>query len=286
MVAKEGIPSFLLDCRTNDNISEIEAEYGVKGFAVVVRLWQKIYAEKGYYCEWIERSPLLFLSNWFGGNSGVTISLINEIVKRCLNNGIFDVKMYEDYSILTSTRIQEQYFDAVKRRKEILVKKEYLLVSVDKIESIVYENINSVCRNSKNVCRNDTSKDKVSKDKVSKENNACVRVCVERFEFFWCCYPLDKNRYLSEQAYIGVVSDGIYTEDDLVESAKNYAEYCKITGTDKIYHADNFLKKCVFEDYLPGKYKKPVPKKTGNSFNGFKHQDYDLEQLEKKILSN
>lgn len=94
-MAKEGIPSFLLDCRTNDNISEIEAEYGVKGFAVVVRLWQKIYAEKGYYCEWVERSPLLFLSNWFGGNSGVTVSLINEIVKRCLNNGIFDAKMHE-----------------------------------------------------------------------------------------------------------------------------------------------------------------------------------------------
>ncbi len=165
-MAKEGIPSFLLDCRTNDNISEIEAEYGVKGFAVVVRLWQKIYAEKGYYCEWIERSPLLFLSNWFGGNSGVTVSLINEIVKRCLNNGIFDAKMHEDYSILTSARIQEQYFDAVKRRKEILVKKQYLLVSVDKIDGIAYENDVSVCKNRKNVCRNDTREGKVREGKV------------------------------------------------------------------------------------------------------------------------
>ena len=128
--------SFLLDCHTNDNISEIEAEFGVKGFAVVVRLWQKIYSEKGYYCEWIERSPLLFLSNWFGGNSGVTVSLIKDIVSRCLKNGIFDVKMYEEYSILTSARIQKQYFDVVKRREEILVKKEYLLVSVDKMKGL------------------------------------------------------------------------------------------------------------------------------------------------------
>lgn len=174
-VAKEGIPSFLLDCRTNDNISEIEAEYGVKGFAVVVRLWQKIYAEKGYYCEWIERSPLLFLSNWFGGNSGVTVSLINEIVKRCLNNGIFDAKMHEDYSILTSARIQMQYFDAAKRRKEILVKKQYLLVSVDKIEGIAYENDVSVCRNRKNVCRNDTREGKVREGKVNKINTGVPR---------------------------------------------------------------------------------------------------------------
>lgn len=285
-MAKEGIPSFLLDCRTNDNISEIEAEYGVKGFAVVVRLWQKIYAEKGYYCEWVKRSPLLFLSNWFGGNSGVTVSLINEIVKRCLNNGIFDARMHEDYSILTSTRIQEQYFDAVKRRKEILVKKEYLLVSVDKIEGAVYENDVSVCRKQKNVCRNDIREGKVSKGKVSKDNNARAKPCIERFEFFWCCYPLDKNRYMAEQAYVGVISDGIYTEDDLVECAKNYAEYCKITGANKIYHAGNFLGKCVFEDYLPGKYKKPVPKKTKNSFNNFPQREYDFDELEKRLLNS
>lgn len=164
-MAKEGIGSFLLDCHTNDNISEIEAEFGVKGFAVVVRLWQKIYCEKGYYCEWIARSPLLFLSNWFGGNSGVTISLITEIVERCLNNGIFNRQMHEKYSILTSERIQEQYFNVVKRREGIPVKKEYLLISVDKIKGIAYENTNSVCKNDENVCRNSTSKVKESKVK-------------------------------------------------------------------------------------------------------------------------
>lgn len=127
-----------------------------------------------------------------------------------------------------------------------------------------------------------------NRESYSRNENARARtkVPVERFEFFWCYYPLDKNRYLAEQAYISVVSDGIYTEDDLVESAKNYAEYCKITGTDKIYHADNFLKKCVFEDYLPGKYKKPTQQKPKNGFNSFEQQNYDIEHLEKDLLSN
>ena len=151
-MAKEGIDSFLLDCHTNDNISEIEAEFGVKGFAVIVRLWQKIYSEKGYYCEWIERSPLLFLSNWFGGNSGVTVNLINEIVNRCLENGIFSKQIYEKYSVLTSERIQKQYFDVVKRREAVPVIEEYLLVSVDKIKGNVYRNSISVNRNKENVC--------------------------------------------------------------------------------------------------------------------------------------
>lgn len=127
-----------------------------------------------------------------------------------------------------------------------------------------------------------------NRESYSRNENAGAhaKVCVERFDFFWRYYPLDKNRYLAEQAYIGVVSDGIYTGDDLVDSAKNYAEYCKITGTDKIYHADNFLKKCIFEDYLPEKYKKLTQQKPKNSFNSFEQQDYDMERLEKDLLSN
>lgn len=285
MAAMEGMNSFLLDCRTNDNISEIEAEYGVKGFAVVVRLWQKIYSEKGYYCEWIERSPLLFLSNWFGGNSGVTVSLITDIVSRCLKNGIFNAGMYESYSILTSARIQKQYFDVVKRRENILVKKEYLLVSVDKIKGIAYENEVSVCRNRKNVCRNSTSKVKESKVNKSKVKQ---RECVRRIEEFISSYPKGCNCYLTETAYSNLVMDGMETEDNLIQCAKNYAEACKIEGTPERYikNAENFLREFVFEKYLPGKYKKPTPQKTKNSFNNFPQREYDFDELEKRLLNS
>lgn len=175
-MAKEGIDSFLLDCHTNENISEIEALFGIKGFALIVRLWQKIYSEKGYYCEWLERSPLLFLSSWFGGNSGVELNFIKEVVEAALRIGIFDAGLYEKYSILTSEGIQKRYFDVVKRRTELTVISEYLLVSVDNFKGNVNRNSNSVCRNVKNACRNDTSKVKESKVKESKEKSIeCVR---------------------------------------------------------------------------------------------------------------
>lgn len=288
-MAKEGIPSFLLDCRTNDNISEIEAEYGVKGFAVVVRLWQKIYAEKGYYCEWIERSPLLFLSNWFGGNSGVTVSLINEIVDRCLKNGIFDAAMRENYSILTSARIQEQYFNAVKRREEILVQKEYLLVSVDNIKGVAYKNDVSVCRNQKNVCRNDTREVKIREGKGSKGKGK-QRECVQRMEEFISAYPKACNRYLTETAYCDLIMDDAETEDRLVQCAVNYAEACRVLETPERYikNAENFLKEFVFEKYLPGKYEKPIRKNNAapGSFNDFQQRDYDFNELEKMLLED
>lgn len=171
-MAKEGIESFLLDCHTNDNMAEIEAVYGIKGFAVIVRLWQKIYSEKGYYCEWIERSPLLFLAQWFGGNSGVDLNLIIDIVSKAVKIGIFDAGKLSQYSILTSEGIQKRYFDVVKRRTVVSVIDEYLLVSVDNLGGNVCRNSISVDRKAVSVNRNATSKGKVSKGKVSKEKES------------------------------------------------------------------------------------------------------------------
>lgn len=283
-MAKEGIPSFLLDCRTNDNISEIEAEYGVKGFAVVVRLWQKIYAEKGYYCEWIERSPLLFLSNWFGGNSGVTVSLINEIVNRCLKNGIFDAGMYENYSILTSARIQEQYFGAVKRREEILVQKEYLLISVGKIKGIAYKNDISVCGNQENVCRNDIREGKVSKG--NNINNMCKADAVAHFfDKVWELYPVKKGKgRVSDTQKAKLFKFGF---DEMSRSIERYKQYVDSVDYLQYQNGSTFFNS-GYVDYLDANYLDTVSqKKKGkhkNSFCQFKQNDYDFDEIEKMLL--
>ncbi len=90
---------------------------------------------------------------------------------------------------------------------------------------------------------------------------------------------------MAESEYCRVILDGVYSEDELVLSAGNYAEYCKITGADKIYYASNFLAKVVFEDYLPGKYRAPEPRKKKNGFTDFPQRKYDFEQLEKDFLN-
>lgn len=164
-MAKEGIDSFLLDCHTNENLSELEASFGIKGFAVIVRLWQKIYSEKGYYCEWIERSPLLFLANWFGGNSGVDLNLIKEVIATALRIGIFNQELYDKYSVLTSEGIQRRYFDVVKRRSELTIIEEYLLVSVDNLRGNVNKKSISADKKAVNVSKSETSKGKESKEK-------------------------------------------------------------------------------------------------------------------------
>lgn len=292
-MAKIGIDSFLLDCRTNDNISEIEAEFGVKGFAVVVRLWQKIYSEKGYYCEWIERSPLLFLSNWFGGGSGVTASLITNIVKRCLQNGIFDAGMYEKYSILTSARIQKQYFDVVKRREEILVKKEYLLVSVEKIRGIAYENGISVCRNSKNVCENPTSKVKGSKVKENNKNTLCKTAgfappesdIQALFERLWKLYPVKRGKaHVSRRQKVELFQIGYEEMERAIHRYKKYVasvDYLHFQNGSTFFNGG-------YVDYLDANYDPAVNSgethsQKKNAFTDYPTREYDFDEI-KRIM--
>lgn len=272
-MAKVGIESFLLDCHTNNNMAEIEAAYGIKGFAVIVKLWQKIYSDKGYYCEWIERSPLLFLSQWFGGNSGVDLNLINQVVNHAIKIGIFNESMFNEYAILTSERIQRQYFDVVKRRTEIEVIDEYLLVSVANFKGNVNIIEKNVCRNEKNVCRNSTSKVKESKVKESKVNKSKVNTYFdsEKVNDAFAAYlamrersasvPGSKIVNLIEQ--LNTFKDKGCSDDDLVEIVKEATS----KGWMNFYKSD-----------------KKKPEQSKANFTERNYSKDDMESLERKLL--
>lgn len=120
-----GISYFPLNCQLDEKFELIEAEFGLKGFAVVVKLLQRIYGEHGYYCEWTKEVGLLFsrkLGFPVGDNS------VSEIVETALKREIFSDDLFQRYRILTSRGIQTRYLDAVSRRKKVTMKEEYLLV--------------------------------------------------------------------------------------------------------------------------------------------------------------
>ena len=157
-----GINYFPLNVHLDDKFELIEAEFGLKGFAIVVKLFQKIYGQQGYYCEWTEDVALLF-----GKTVGLGGDAVSEIVRAAIKRGIFDSELYDKYQILTSRGIQERYFEAVSRRKEVEVRKEYLLIKVDQIYKnvrILNENVNI---SSKNV--NISEQKKVEESKVKEK---------------------------------------------------------------------------------------------------------------------
>lgn len=101
------------------------------------------------------------------------------------------------------------------------------------------------------------------------------------FAMFWEAYPKKVRRQEAETAYCDLLLSGTVTPEELHAAALNYAEACRIEGTDKVYHPHNFLAKCAFEDYLPGRYNRPEKKPDAkNQFCSFPQRERSREELE------
>ena len=155
---KPSLDYFPLDTTLNDKFKLIEVEFGLKGFAVIVKLFQKIYGGYGYYCEWTKEVALLFADK-----VNVKVNAVSEIVEASFRRGIFDKNLYLQYGILTSRGIQERYLEAVGKRVKVELKRQYLLLSVPEIREILGKSTVLVNITSLNVDRNPQSKLKESK---------------------------------------------------------------------------------------------------------------------------
>lgn len=161
---KSGLEYFPLNVNLDDKFALIEAQFGLKGFGVVVKLYQKIYGECGYYLEWTEDISLLFSQR-----IGLDCSLVSDIVSASIKRGIFDADLFAKYGVLTSRGIQERYLEATSRRQQVEIKKQYLLLSdVHKYKNVYIssENVNISAENA-----DISEQSKVKKSKVKKSNN-------------------------------------------------------------------------------------------------------------------
>ena len=140
LMGKEAFDFFPLDVHLSDKMELIEAEFGLIGFAVIVKLWMRIYGSRGYYCEFDEEVALMF-----SHKTGVGVNAVSEILNAAFKRGIFDKTLYEKYKILTSKGIQERCMKMCSIRKRFEVEKKYLLISVpDSFENVYIkgENVN------------------------------------------------------------------------------------------------------------------------------------------------
>ena len=121
---KQGLDYFPLDVSFDDDLELFEAECGLDGLAILIKLWQKIYSQ-GYYLEWNEDICLLFSKKI---NSD--INKINSVINVGLRRNLFDKLLHEKYRVLTSSGIQKRYITACasSKRKQILIDRRYFLL--------------------------------------------------------------------------------------------------------------------------------------------------------------
>ncbi len=133
---KRGIDYFPLDCKMGKEFEFIEARFGLKGFAVVIKLYQKIYGENGYYLEWSDDVGVLFANE-----INVNYAFVSEIIEECFKRGIFSRSKYDEHKILTSVGVQKRYLQIARKREEKNLIEEYLLVSCTQKKETTAQNL-------------------------------------------------------------------------------------------------------------------------------------------------
>ena len=273
---KVGLDYFELDCHMDEKVRLVQAEYGLKGFAVFVKLLQEIYGGYGYYCEWTQDRELLFASE--NGLNGGSQQLLGDIVEACIRRNIFSERLFKEYGILTSSGVQKQYLKATVKREVVELKKEYLLISVPvNRENVV---INSISSGINDISDTGNAQSRVEKSKVYPP------ISPNGFNCFWEIYPKKVRILKAEESYRQVLfDDSSVDEEDLKDAAGNYAESVRILDTQERYilNPENFLLRGAYTDYLPGNYKKPQSSKKVQ-FNQMMHGNYDYAALEKQML--
>ena len=276
---KVGLDYFELDCHMDDKVRLIQAEYGLKGFAVFVKLLQEIYVGNGYYCEWTQDRELLFASE-NGLNSG-SLQLLKDIVSACIRRNIFSERLYKEYGILTSSGVQKQYLKATVKREVVNLKKEYLLISIPENNKNVVINSISSDKNSISVGRNEQSI--VEKSREENKNIMCNADASALFEELWKLYPVKKGKgQISIAAKQRLLKVG---HDEMIRAIDRYkSELEKDKDWRRPQNGSTFFNS-GYVDYLDANYE---PSKTNNvkrcGFNDFEQRQYDYEALEKALL--
>jgi hypothetical protein len=164
---KVGLDYFPLDVdiEQDDKIALIQAKHGLVGFAIIIKLFAKIYADKGYYYEWNDKTSLLF-----AGRMNVEYDKINEIILDAIEWEIFDKKKFKKYQILTSKRIQETYLEATKRRKKVDIFKPFLVINGHN-DYILRDNVNILREDSVILKQSKVKESKVKESKEKEKKN-------------------------------------------------------------------------------------------------------------------
>lgn len=250
---REGLEYFPIDVDIDqdDKVALVEAEYGIRGFGVLVKLLAKIYKE-GYFYTWGDKERILFAQK-----VGLEVAEVSAIVESALKWGFFDQRLYDEYGILTSRGIQRRYWAATSRRKEVRVIEEYWLLEPEERANLVIVDINGA-----EVYRGKQKQEQKQERQEEKQEVVKTRrprspfkslKQQELFDAFWTQYPKKRSKGAAEKRWSKISPDDELYKDIMegLERARRSQDWHKDGGQFIPYPATWLNAKGWEDEYTP-----------------------------------
>lgn len=264
---KIGLDYFPHACSLDDELEYIIAVHKELGYYVYFRLLERIYKNLGYYINWDKKNIALF-----SNSINVDINKINDIINDCLSEHLFDKSLHKEHNIITSKGIQERYFEAIERRKEAEIIKDYILLK-------------DVYINSLNVNINWLNVDKSTQSKVKESKEEKIKVIDEIYLSYPSKCPVNNSstgKSKKDKEKIEKMLSNI-SKDDLLFTINTYIAECKSSNR-YMKNFSTFLNN--LPDYEKPKEIKPINdgiKRYSVRYNGFpdvyNHSEKEIENF-------
>jgi hypothetical protein len=243
---KIGIDYFSHDvhCTTDRKLRLLKAKHKVVGYGIYFLLLEEIYKE-GYCLHLNEEFNILFISE-HNLDENVYINCLND----CINFSLFDKKRYDKYKVLTSKRIQENYIEAIVRRKGVIIDVNILMLNADILPD--------------NVSISTQKRIKETKTEETKEDES--KTLIESFESWWSLYEKKGNREESLTRWLSL------KQDERDKCFHVVVDYVKSTPNKKYRRGGQsyLLKKMFNDEIIEDEERKPKQGKTYYSDENYK----------------
>ena len=260
---KKGLDYFPLDCVMSDSVRLIEAEFGIEGFGILVRLWQDIYKIDGYYKKFDKDVLMLFAKEIY-----IPAEKLEKFINTALERGIFDKKIYESFGVLTSKELQNRFLKCTKKRKTASIKEEYLLLNDKENDSFFKEN------DAKNEEKGGSFKQsKVKESKVNKSKAEESKKTDDNFSAF----GKYENVYLTPDQEKELKAE---LKGDADEYIMRLDEYIQETGKE---YKDHFL--TIKRWHRADRKNKESPVKKSRFANYTDTNGYDYKNFSEDVLN-
>jgi len=159
----------------NEKLLDLNLEYGYLSEIVYIRILANVY-QHGYYMEMSEQTLVKLIRRQLGGIKTPSSELLTRIIRNIGELGLLDNNL-KNQGVITSFGIQRQFILSTKRRKNVDIRKYWLLDDTEMLrlkafletpsnEISVDNNLVNVDNNSINVYRSTQSKSKKKRESL------------------------------------------------------------------------------------------------------------------------